>query len=67
MAYMNVVSSGIAKNTANPWKYALGSGYLLRIFFPDLGYQNYDYREVIFYVFLKFYIKLFAIALVWYS
>ncbi|REC77496.1 hypothetical protein DRF60_10930 [Chryseobacterium elymi] len=27
----------------------LGSGYLLAGIFPDLGYQNYDYREVIFY------------------
>jgi hypothetical protein len=42
----------------------LGSGYLLSVIFPDLGYQNYDYREVIFYVFLKFYITLSAIAMV---
>ncbi|MGG5210094.1 ABC transporter permease [Chryseobacterium sp. MIQD13] len=42
----------------------LGSGYVLGIFFPDLGFQNYDYREVIFYVFLKFYITLSAIAMV---
>ncbi|WP_223558563.1 ABC transporter permease [Chryseobacterium lathyri] len=42
----------------------LGSGYLLSAIFPDLGYQNYDYREVIFYVFLKFYITLSAIAMV---
>ncbi len=40
------------------------SGYLLGIVFPDLGFQNYDFREVIFYVFLKLFITLSAIAMV---
>jgi len=40
------------------------SGYLLSIAFPQLGFQNYDFREVIFYVFLKFFITLSAIAMV---
>lgn len=40
------------------------SGYLLSIAFPDLGFQNYDFREVILYVFLKFFITLSAIAMV---
>ncbi|MGN7865786.1 ABC transporter permease [Chryseobacterium sp. 22458] len=40
------------------------SGYLLSIIFPELGFQNYDFREVIFYVFLKFFITLSAIAMV---
>lgn len=40
------------------------SGYLLSIVFPQLGFQNYDFREVIFYVFLKFFITLSAIAMV---
>lgn len=40
------------------------SGYLLGLGFPDLGFQNYDFREVIFYIFLKFFITLSAIAMV---
>lgn len=40
------------------------SGYLLGIVFPDLGFQNYDFREVIFYIFLKLFITLSAIAMV---
>jgi hypothetical protein len=40
------------------------SGYLLSIAFPQLGFQNYDFREVIFYTFLKFFITLSAIAMV---
>ena len=40
------------------------SGYLLGIAFPQLGFQNYDFREVIFYIFLKFFITLSAIAMV---
>ncbi|MGE8533841.1 ABC transporter permease [Chryseobacterium sp. D764] len=40
------------------------SGYLLSIAFPQLGFQNYDFREVIFYVFVKFFITLSAIAMV---
>ncbi|MDR3022486.1 ABC transporter permease [Chryseobacterium sp.] len=40
------------------------SGYLLGIAFPQFGFQNYDFREVIFYVFLKFFITLSAIAMV---
>ncbi len=39
------------------------SGYLLSIVFPQLGFQNYDFREVIFYTFLKFFIALSAIAM----
>ncbi|KAB1228629.1 ABC transporter permease [Chryseobacterium viscerum] len=40
------------------------SGYLLGIAFPQLGFQNYDFREVLFYVFLKFFITLSAISMV---
>lgn len=40
------------------------SGYLFSIIFPELGFQNYDFREVIFYVFLKFAITLSAIAMI---
>ena len=40
------------------------SGYLLGIAFPQLGFQNYDFRDVIFYIFLKFFITLSAIAMV---
>jgi hypothetical protein len=39
------------------------SGYIFSIIFPGLGFQNYDFREVIFYVFLKFSITLSAIAM----
>jgi len=42
----------------------LGSGYILGIVFPSTGFQNYDYREVIFYIFLKFHIMLSATAMV---
>lgn len=42
----------------------LGSGYAVGIIFPEVGFQNYDYREVIFCIFLKFYITLSAIAMV---
>ncbi|MBS1548301.1 ABC transporter permease [Amniculibacterium sp. G2-70] len=42
----------------------LGSGYILGITFPNMGFQNYDYREVIFYIFLKFHIMLSAIAMI---
>ncbi len=40
------------------------SGYLLSIIFPELGFQNYDFREVIFYIFLKLFITLSAISMV---
>ncbi len=40
------------------------SGYLFSIIFPELGFQNYDFREVIFYVFLKFTITLSAITMI---
>lgn len=40
------------------------SGYLFSVVFPELGFQNYDFREVIFYVFLKFAITLSAIAMI---
>ncbi|UWX58858.1 ABC transporter permease [Chryseobacterium oranimense] len=42
----------------------LASGYVLGIFLPGLGFQDYDYREVIFYTFLKFSITLSAIAMI---
>ncbi|KFF18858.1 ABC transporter permease [Chryseobacterium sp. JM1] len=40
------------------------SGYFLSVIFPELGFQNYDFREVVFYVFLKFSITLSAIAMI---
>lgn len=40
------------------------SGYLLSLIYPVLGFQNYDYREVIFYTFLKLFIALSAIAMI---
>lgn len=40
------------------------SGYFFSVVFPELGFQNYDFREVIFYVFLKFSIALSAIAMI---
>lgn len=40
------------------------SGFLLGTAFPGLGFQNYDFREVIFYTFLKFSITLSAIAMI---
>lgn len=40
------------------------SGYFFSIVFPELGFQNYDFREVIFYSFLKFSIALSAIAMI---
>ncbi|WP_223607119.1 ABC transporter permease [Chryseobacterium sp. OSA05B] len=40
------------------------SGYLLSLTFPELGFQNYDFREVIFYAFLKFGITLSAITMI---
>jgi len=42
----------------------LGCGYLLGIVISETGYQNYDYREVIFYTFFKFYIMLSAVAMI---
>ncbi|MBL1223064.1 ABC transporter permease [Chryseobacterium sp. L7] len=42
----------------------LASGYVLGTLFPGLGFHDYDFREVIFYVFLKFSITLCAIAMV---
>lgn len=42
----------------------LVSGYAMSQFFPELGFQNFDYREVIFYTFLKLFITLSAIAMV---
>ena len=40
------------------------SGYLLSIINPEFGFQNYDFREVIFFVFLKFYITLSAVSMI---
>ncbi|MCT2561063.1 ABC transporter permease [Chryseobacterium herbae] len=40
------------------------SGYFFSITFPELGFQNYDFREVIFYTFLKFAITLSAITMI---
>lgn len=40
------------------------SGYFFSIAFPELGFQNYDFREVIFYAFLKFTITLSAITMI---
>lgn len=40
------------------------SGYLLGVLYPELGFQNYDFREVIFYTFLKLYITLAAISMI---
>ena len=41
----------------------LASGYVLSKLYPQLGFQNYDYRTVIFYTFLKLFITLSAIAM----
>lgn len=38
------------------------SGYVLSIVLPEIGFQNYDFRKVIFFVFLKLYITLAAIS-----
>lgn len=40
------------------------SGYLLSLLYPVLGFQNYDFRVVIFYTFLKLFITLSAIAMI---
>lgn len=45
------------------YAFFLLNGYLLSIVFPELGFQNYDFRVVIFYTFLKFAITLSAIAM----
>ncbi len=37
-------------------------GYLLSIVLPEIGFQNYDFRNVICFVFLKLYITLAAIS-----
>ena len=42
----------------------LMSGYLLSQLYPVLGFQNYDFREVIFYTFLKLFVTLSAIAMI---
>lgn len=39
------------------------SGYVFSICYPELGFQHYDYRAVIFYTFLKLLITLSAIAM----
>lgn len=40
------------------------SGYFLSLTYPEIGFQNYDYREVIFYTFLKLFITLSAISMI---
>lgn len=40
------------------------SGYFFSVAFPSIGFQNYDFREVIFYTFLKLYITLSSIAMI---
>lgn len=42
----------------------LASGYVLGIIFPGIGFQTYDFREVLLYIFLKFSITLCAIAMI---
>ncbi len=37
-------------------------GYLLGRILPEIGFQNYDFRNVVFFVFLKLYIALAAIS-----
>ena len=41
----------------------LVSGFILSIIYPELGFQNYDFRLVIFYSFLKLFVSLSAIAM----
>lgn len=40
------------------------SGYFLSLMYPEIGFQNYDYREVIFYTFFKLFIALSAISMI---
>lgn len=40
------------------------SGFFFSMIYPALGFQNYDFREVIFYTFLKLSITLFAVAMI---
>lgn len=40
------------------------SGYFLSLMYPEIGFQNYDYREVIFYTFFKLFITLSAISMI---
>ena len=40
------------------------SGFTLSRLVPELGFQNYDYREVIFFTFLRLFITLSAIAMI---
>ncbi|MFC7526478.1 ABC transporter permease [Parapedobacter sp. GCM10030251] len=42
----------------------LASGYLLSLMYPKIGFQNYDYREVIFCTFLKLVITLTAVSMI---
>jgi len=37
-------------------------GYLLGVVLPEIGFQNYDFRSVSFFVFLKLYVALAAIS-----
>lgn len=40
------------------------SGYFLSLMYPEIGFQNYDYRMVIFYTFLKLFVTLSAISMI---
>ncbi|MGK6350776.1 ABC transporter permease [Parapedobacter sp. DT-150] len=42
----------------------LSSGYLLSLMYPEIGFQNYDYREVIFCTFLKLFVTLTAVSMI---
>ena len=40
------------------------SGYFLSLMYPEIGFQNYDYREVIFYTFFKLLVTLCTISII---
>jgi len=40
------------------------NGYFLSLIYPEIGFQNYDYREVIFYTFFKLFVTLSAISMI---
>ncbi|MNI63183.1 ABC-2 family transporter protein [compost metagenome] len=40
------------------------SGYILGLIYPVLGFQNHDYRMVIFFTFLKLFITLSAVSMI---
>lgn len=51
-------------STLLSYVFFLLSGFFFSITYPKLGFQNYDFREVIFYTFLKLYITLSAVAMI---